>query len=178
MLRVGSFVGMKSIDWHTMWVPELHPLEVIIRVSLVYLFAQVVLRSLGRKELGRYSTFDLALLFLLTVCLRKTVVGEDSSLTSGFIALATLGAWDRLFSWLSFRDRRAARVLEGRPMELVREGELVQENLRKTHISQSELLSQLRTHGRDDLGAVRTAYLEPNGKVTFLFREGEGSSTH
>jgi uncharacterized membrane protein YcaP (DUF421 family) len=105
------------------------------------------------------------------VCLHRTLVGDDNSLTTGFLALATLGAWDRFFSWLSFRDRAAARVLEGRPLELVHEGELVHENLRKSQISRSELLSRLRSHGRDDLGSVRAAFLEPNGRVTFLFRE-------
>lgn len=169
---------MRPIDWHGIWVPEMHPLEVIFRVSLVFLFAQLVLRLAGRKELGRYSTFDLALLFLLTVCLRRTLVGDDDSLTTGFLALATLAAWDRLFSWLSFRDRHVARLLEGRPLELVREGELVHDNLRKTHISQKELLSRLRAHGRDDLRTVRAAFLEPSGQVTFLFREGGGSSSH
>lgn len=162
---------MKPFDWHGIWVPEMHPLEVIFRVSMVFLFAQLVLRLLGRKELGRYATFDLALLFLLTVCLRRTLVGDDDSLTTGFLALATLGAWDRLFSWLSFRDRQVARVLEGRPIELVHEGELVHENLRKSRISQKELLSQLRAQGRDDLNSVRAAFLEPNGRVSFLFRE-------
>ena len=44
-------------------------------------------------------------------------------------------------------------------------------NLRKSRISQRELLSQLRTHGRDDLGAVHAAFLEPSGQVTFLFRD-------
>ncbi len=175
---VANFPPMNPIDWQGIWVPKLNPLEVIFRVSMVFLFAQLVLRAIGRKELGRYATFDLALLFLLTVCLRRTVVGDDDSLTTGFLALATLGAWDRLFSWLSFRSRSAARVLEGGPRELVRDGELVHENLRKTHISRAELLSHLRTHGREDLGEVRAAYLEPSGKVTFLFREGEGSSTH
>jgi uncharacterized membrane protein YcaP (DUF421 family) len=169
---------MKPVDWHGIWVPEMHPLEVIFRVSMVFLFAQLVLRAIGRKELGRYATFDLALLFLLTVCLRKTMVGDDGSLTTGFLALATLGAWDRLFSWLSFRNRGAARVLEGRPLELVRGGELVHENLRRSRISHRELLSQLRTYGRDDLKEVRAAYLEPSGQLTFLFHEGEGTSSH
>jgi uncharacterized membrane protein YcaP (DUF421 family) len=169
---------MKPFDWHGLWAPEMHPLEVIVRVSLVYLFSQLVLRALGRKELGRYSTFDLTLLFLLTVCLRRTLVGEDDSLTTGFLALATLGGWDWLFSWLSFRYRGAGRVLEGRPVELVREGELVHDNLRRTRISQRELLSQLRTKGKEDLSEVRQAWLEPNGQVTFLFQKGEGATRH
>ncbi|CAM4233190.1 MULTISPECIES: YetF domain-containing protein [Myxococcus] len=104
---------MKPIDWHGLWVPDLHPFEVIIRVSLVFLFVQFVLRLVGRKELSRYVSFDLA---------------------------------------------------------------LVHGNLRKTRISHKELLSHLRAHGRGDLSAVHAAFLEPNGKVTFLFRE-EGSAT-
>ncbi|WP_228557980.1 MULTISPECIES: DUF421 domain-containing protein [unclassified Myxococcus] len=167
---------MKPIDWHGLWVPDLHPFEVIIRVSLVFLFVQFVLRLVGRKELSRYASFDLALLFLLSVCMRMTIVANDDSLTTGFIALATMGAWDRLFSWLAFRNRHAARVLEGRPLELIREGSLVHGNLRKTRISHKELLSHLRAHGRGDLSAVHAAFLEPNGKVTFLFRK-EGSAT-
>jgi uncharacterized membrane protein YcaP (DUF421 family) len=103
------------------------------------------------------------------------MVGDDNSLTTAFLALVTLGSWDRLFSWLSFRYRGAGRVLEGRPLELVREGELVHDNLRKTRISQRELLSQLRAKGKDDLQQVRAAYLEPNGQMTFLFREGASS---
>ncbi|AEI67826.1 DUF421 domain-containing protein [Corallococcus macrosporus] len=164
---------MKPIDWHGLWVPDLHPLEVIIRVSLVFLFVQFVLRLVGRKELSRYASFDLALLFLLTVCMRMTIVANDDSLTTGFIALATMGAWDRLFSWLAYRDHRAARLLEGRSLELIRAGRLVHANLRRSRISQKELLSQLRTHGRDDLGAVHAAFFEPSGQVTFLFRDAE-----
>ena len=169
---------MKPFDWHGLWAPEMHPLEVIVRVSMVYLFAQLVLRLLGRKEMGRYSTFDVTLLFLLTVCLRRTLVGDDNSLTTGFLALATLGGWDWFFSWLSFRSRGASRVLEGSPRELVHEGELVHDNLRKTRISERELLSQLRAKGKEDLKQVREAWLEPNGQVTFLFQEGEGATRH
>jgi uncharacterized membrane protein YcaP (DUF421 family) len=169
---------MKPIDWHGLWSPEMHPVEVLIRVSLVYLFAQLVMRLTGRKELGRYSTFDVVLLFLVTVCLRRTLVGNDNSLTTGFLALATLGAWDRFFSWLSFHNQRAARVLQGPPLELVREGELVHENMRKSLLSQDELLSRLRGQGKEDLRGVRSAYLEPDGKVTFLFREEEGRGLH
>ncbi len=32
--------GMKPIDWHGLFSPEMHPVEVLIRVTRVYLFAQ------------------------------------------------------------------------------------------------------------------------------------------
>lgn len=155
----------------------MHPLEVVLRATLIYFFAQVVMRLIGRKELGRYSNFDVALLFLVTVALRRSMVRDDDSLTTAFVALATLGAWDRFFSWLSSRSRKAAQVLEGTPVELVRDGKLLERNMRKSLISKEELLSRLRSQGTESLRRVRAAYMEPDGKVTFLMKkdEGEGS---
>lgn len=156
----------------------MHPVEVVLRATLLYIFAQVVMRLIGRKELGRYSNFDVVLLFLVTVALRRSLVKDDDSLTTAFIGLATLGAWDRLFSWLSCRSGKAARVLEGTPVELVRDGKLLERNLRKSLMSKEELLSRLRGQGTESLRKVRAAYMEPDGKVTFLMKkdEGEGSS--
>jgi uncharacterized membrane protein YcaP (DUF421 family) len=169
---------MQPIDWQSMWSPEINPLEVVLRATLIYFFAQVVMRLIGRKELGRYSNFDVVLLFLVTVALRRSLVKDDDSLTTAFIALATLGAWDRCCSWLASRSRKAAKVLEGTPVELVRDGKLLERNMRKSLMSKEELLSRLRSEGTESLRKVRVAYMEPDGKVTFLMKkdEGEGQS--
>jgi uncharacterized membrane protein YcaP (DUF421 family) len=165
---------MRPIDWQSLWSPEVHPVEVVLRATLIYLFAQVVMRLIGRKELGRYSNFDVVLLFLVSVAVRKSLVKDDESLTTAFLALATLGAWDRFFSWLSSRSRKAARVLEGTPVELVRDGRLLEDNMRRSLISKEELLSRLRANGTESLRRVRAAYMEPDGKVTFLMKKDEG----
>ncbi|NMO16503.1 DUF421 domain-containing protein [Pyxidicoccus fallax] len=169
---------MKPFDWPGLWTPDLHPLEVVFRATAVYLFAQLVLRMAGRKEFARSSTFDIVLLLIISVCLRKSIVGDDESLTSAFLGLSTLAAWDRLFSWMAMRSHKAALVLEGRPVELVREGRINEDNLRKSLMSREELLSRLREHGTESVRKVRLAYLEPDGKVTFLMKKegGEGSS--
>ncbi|MCY1017325.1 DUF421 domain-containing protein [Pyxidicoccus sp. MSG2] len=168
---------MAPFDWQGMWTPDLNTFEVVFRASAVYLFAQLVLRLAGRKELGRSSTFDIVLLLIISVCLRRSIVAEDDSLTSAFVAFGTLGAWDRFFSWLSMRSEKAAKVLTGKPVELVREGRVNEANLRRSLMSHDELLSRLREHGTESLREVRLAYLEPDGKVTFLMRkEGEGST--
>lgn len=169
---------MAPFDWQGLWTPELNPFEVMFRATAVYLFAQLVLRMSGRKEFARSSTFDIVLLLIISVCLRKSIVADDDSLATAFLGLATLAAWDRLFSWLAMRSHKAAVVLEGRPVELVREGRVNEANLRRCLMSREELLSRLREHGTESLRKVRLAYLEPDGKVTFLMKKegGEGSS--
>lgn len=168
---------MPPVDWLSLWQPDVNLFEVMLRSSAVFLFAQLVLRLAGRKELGRSSTFDIVLLLLISVCLRKAIVSDDDSLTSAFVALGTMGAWDRFFSWLAMRSHRAAVVLSGKPVELVREGRVNEANLRKSLMSRDELLSRLREHGTESLRKVRLAYLEPDGKVTFLMKKDtEGSA--
>ncbi|HVE81642.1 MAG TPA: YetF domain-containing protein [Myxococcales bacterium] len=159
---------MRAIDWHSMWVPEWSPWEVAIRSAIVYAGVQLLLRLAGRRELGRHSTFDVAILFLVSTAMRRTMVGEDGSLTSAFVALGTMVALDMALSYVTSRRRRIASVVKGDPVQLVRDGALVDDALRKVHISTDELLSWARQHGMGSLGEIRHAFLEPSGQVSII----------
>jgi uncharacterized membrane protein YcaP (DUF421 family) len=163
---------MKPFDWTQLWTPELSPLEIVVRATIVYLGVLVLFRLVGRKELARYSPFDFLLILLLSQGLRQTLVGSDRSLTSGFLAVATLLGLDLLLSWLSFRSRRFAALVEGRPSKLVEDGRPIEEALRRSRFSLDELHARLRRYGIDRLEAVESAWLECDGNVTFVLRAG------
>lgn len=67
---------MRAFDWHEMWAPQWPPQETALRAALVYLGVQVLLRLAGRKELGRYASFNVAILVLVTTAMRQTLVVE------------------------------------------------------------------------------------------------------
>jgi len=163
---------MTPIDWHQMWVPELSPLEVVVRAVVVYLIVLALFRVIGRKELSRYSPFDFLLVLLVSQALRQTLVGSDKSLTGGLLSLATLLGLDLLLSWLSFRSRRLAALLEGSPSKLVQDGRPIVEALRRSRFSLDEIQSRLRRYGIDRLEWVESAWLERDGNVTFVLRSG------
>jgi uncharacterized membrane protein YcaP (DUF421 family) len=157
------------VDWVKLWTVEQPPLETIVRATLIYLAVHLLLRLGGRKELSRYSSFDLAVIFLVTVAVRRAITVDDASITTAVIALITLIAWNVFFSWLSFRSPIAAKVLKGSPKLLVQDGRPLEQALRETRIGMDELLARLRVYGTDDLATVQQAYLETDGKVTFVF---------
>lgn len=159
---------MRAFSWTEMWVPTWPPWEVALRAALVFGFLVLALRLSGRKEVTRYSIFDIGVLFLITVAARMAIVGEDHSLTNAFVALATIFSLNFLLSWLSFRSHRAAAVLEGERFVLVERGTVHRDRLRHVRISEDELRARLRAHGIEDLSRVRRAYLEHNGQVTFV----------
>jgi uncharacterized membrane protein YcaP (DUF421 family) len=162
---------MQPFDWHAMWAPTWHPATVAVRAAMIYLLVQAMFRVIGRKELARYSTFDIAVLFLITVAARQSIVGDDKSITSAAIGLGTILGLDWFLSYLCFRSSTAARIIQGPVPRLVHDGIVDEHALRRHRMSREQLQAFLRQHGHHDIGDVADAYLERNGSVSFVFRD-------
>jgi uncharacterized membrane protein YcaP (DUF421 family) len=158
------------IDMEALWIPKQPPLETVLRATLIYLAVHLLLRLAGRKELSRYSSFDVAVIVLVTVAVRRAVTVDDASITTALLALAILIGWDVFFSWLTFRSVMASKILRGSPRLLVKDGRPLEGALRTSRISLDELRARLRVYGTQDLSAVEEGYLETDGKLTFVLR--------
>jgi uncharacterized membrane protein YcaP (DUF421 family) len=160
---------MRPFDWKALWIPRWPLGEVALRAALVYAALQIVLRLAGRKELGGYSTFNAAVLILVTTTLRQAIVGDDTSITAGLVALGTIMGLDWLLAHASYRSRRVADIVEGPVIKLVAEGRPIPEALERTHVSLEDLKAALRArHGRDRIEDVAAAFLERSGAITFV----------
>lgn len=167
---------MRNIDWRGMWAPELAPWEVALRAAIVYLVLQLLVRLTGPKAVSRYSTADIVLIFLISQAIRQTIVGNDTSLTNGLVALATLFLLDWLLTLLTSRCPKAAHFAQGEVRQLVREGHIVEDVLHRYHISEGELLAQVRQHHRSSLAEVQDAYLERSGQISIVFKTTDRST--
>lgn len=161
---------MSAIDFAGLWEPEIPPLEVVLRAAIIYAFLLVLFRVVGRKELGRWGASDVVLLFLISVAARQSIVGEDKSLTTAMLALGTLVGLDWALSAITARSPRLANLLEGKVRQLVRDGELQRDVMRRMRISEGELLEQVRRAGRETLADLKDAFLERSGKITVVLR--------
>lgn len=159
------------MTFDSLFVPTVGPVEVIVRSAAVYAFLLGLFRIFGRAQQARRVGFDLAVMFLVGVSLRRTIVGDDDTLTSGFLAIATIFGLEWLASVASYRSGTVADILEGRPRKIMVDGKPVEENLRKTRLRISDVRERLREKGTDDLSRVREAWVERDGKITFLLRE-------
>jgi uncharacterized membrane protein YcaP (DUF421 family) len=157
------------MNWVGIWVPQLSPMEVIFRAAVIFVFIHISFRLLGRKEWTRYSGFNVAILFLIAVALRTTLVADDTSLTSGIISLSTILILDWAFSYASFRSSRLSDLLNGPTLPLVKNGVIDDRQMRRSRISRELLFSMLRLRGCWRLQDVE-AYLEPNGHISFKLR--------
>ncbi len=154
-----------------MWIFDQTLLEIIARTAIIYVAVLIGLRITGKREVGQMTPFDLVLLILIANAVQNAMTGPDNSVTGGLVAAGTLLLLNFLVSRLVFRNRKVGRFVEGTPTILVRDGQLLQENLENEHITADELLQALREHGVPTSGEVGLAVLEIDGSISVLRKD-------
>jgi uncharacterized membrane protein YcaP (DUF421 family) len=154
-----------SSDMFNLTLPVI---EKIARPVFVYVFLIVGLRVAGKRELAQLNPFDLVVLLMLSNTVQNAIIGEDSSITGGFIGAATLLALNYAVVRLVRRSRRLQRWLEGRPDVLIRDGEIQRDHLNRELITRAELVAAAHKQGIGSLKDVERCVLEPTGTITFI----------
>lgn len=151
-------------------------METVWRVAVVYLFLLVALRVMGKRDVGQLAPFDLVILLLIPELLSQALVGEDFSLTNGFIGVSTLLSLVFLTSVLVYLSKGASKVVEGRPTVLVQHGYLVPANMNRERVAPDELLAQMHQSGLERMEQVKWGILETDGKISFVRWEQGGTT--
>ena len=96
------------------------------------------------------------------------MVGPDSSLLGGLIAATALFITNYLLKLFLFKNKGASNLLQGKPVMLVHEGIVLEENLKHEHLTIEELELAAREHGVSSLKNVNLAVLEIDGNISIL----------
>jgi uncharacterized membrane protein YcaP (DUF421 family) len=147
-------------------------MEIILRATAVYLFVYLVIRVMGKRELGEMSAFELILLVMIGDVVQQAVTQEDYSVTGAVLAVGTIAFWAVVSSYASFRWNRARRVLESPPIVVIDKGRVQHEILHTERVDEDELKAAARRQGIRDLRDIDLAVLESDGKFSFLQRIG------
>jgi uncharacterized membrane protein YcaP (DUF421 family) len=142
--------------------------EVVVRVALVYLFLVIVLRISGKREVGQMSILELVVVLLISDAVQNSMVGENSSVWGGMVAVLTLLGLDYGLSVLTHRSRRLRRAIEGEPRLLVRDGRLLSKALREEGVDAEDVRSAVRQEGLARIEDVRMAVLETDGSISVV----------
>lgn len=157
--------------WHNMFVPELAVAEKILRPVFVYVFLVIVVRLAGRRELAQLNSFDLIVLMMLANTVQNATIGNDNSMVGGLIGVSTLLLANYAVVRLLYRHPQVDRLLEGGPIVLIRDGQVVRGNLAREAITEEELMEAVRKQGLGSVTEVAEAVLETGGVVSVIPRK-------
>ena len=159
-----------------MFVATVSPLELVLRTAIVYAVFILVLRAFGKRELGQFTIFDLALLLLAANALQPAMTGPDTSIGGGLVILATIFALNWLTAMVRERVPFARRLLEAEPTVLARDGAWIASAVEAEDVDQDDLEAALREHGMARIEDAQLVVLEGDGSISVVPRESDGEA--
>ncbi len=143
-------------------------MDIVIRASIVFLLLFVLLRVVGKRQLGQMTPFEFVGLVVLGDFVQQAVTHSDYSITAAALAVMTFAFWSLVLGWLSYRSKWARRMFESQPRVLVKDGQILTEARGHDLLPEEEILSEMRLAGIEKLAQVKWAILEPSGKISFI----------
>ena len=153
---------------------QLSPWELIARGTIIYWFLFLLFRFALRRDSGSLGLADILVIVLIADAAQNGMAGEYKSVGEAMVLVGTLAAWSYFIDWMSFRYPWFARFAEPRVVVLVRDGAIVQANLRQEMLTQEELESQIRQNGIEDIRQVKRARLESDGHISVIAESEPG----
>ncbi len=147
-------------------------MDLVLRSVIMFFAIFVITRVVGRRELSTMEPFDLILLIVTGDLAQQAVTQSDYSITGGLTVLATMALLTVALSYMSWKVPKLRPVLDGEPLVLVQDGEIIERNLRRERITVDELLAEARLQQVGSLDRVRFAVLETNGRISIIPADG------
>lgn len=151
-------------------------MDIVLRATVIFIALYLLVRLMGKRELGQMTPFELIVLIVIGDLIQQGVTQNDFSLTGAILAISTIAFLALAMSWLTYLSPRAEKLLEGEPRVVVRDGQILTANLRRSRLTAGEIESEMRLAGISDLGQVAWGILEPRGKISFIQRTHDGET--
>ncbi len=161
-------------DDPAMWQLGLPPLEIVARTAIVYLIFLAALRIFGKREVGQFTLFDLALVLLAANALQPAMTGPDQSIPGAAIIIVTIFFLNGVVAQLRRRVPLVRRLLEFEPTVIGKDGAWLTEALDSQGLDPDDLGAALREHGLDSIKEMKLAVLEADGSVSIVPTDGNG----
>ena len=139
---------------------------VIYRTILFYFALILVIRLLGKRQVGQMEPSEFVVTMLIANLATIPMENPELGIRGGLVPLSIVFVCERVISLVCLKSIRLRRILCGKPVILIENGHLLQENLRRTRVNLDELSGHLREEGVLAIETVQIAILETNGSIT------------
>ena len=137
----------------------------LIRAVVLYLALILVVRLMGKRQLGEMEPMEFVVTMLIANLAAVPMQETGTPLLAGLLPILVVLSVELVLSVLTYRSVGMRRFLCGKPVILIENGRLLQQNLKKTRVNTDELAEYLRIQGVTDLSQVQYAIREASGAM-------------
>ncbi len=159
-LEGGQMMRELAIGWADAWLT-------IVTATGIYLTMVLLSRVFGQRQFSTASSYDLAFIFALGSLVGRVILVR-TTLAAAVLGLLTMFVLHWATGWLHHNIGVIHRAIQNRPILVLAQGKVLEENLRKAKTSVIEVHAQLRLRGLASLEEAQAVVLERNGEFSVI----------
>ncbi len=137
-----------------------------LRTLLMYFIVLVVLRLMGKREIGKLSLFDLVVSIMMAEIAVMVIEDTKIPLIKGIVPIITLMLTQIILSYITLKSKKVRDLVEGEPAVLIANGKIRDIEMAKQRYTIDDLVTQLREKNINRIADVEFAILETSGKLS------------
>ena len=138
------------------------------RAIVLYLIVLVVMRLMGKREIGQLQPFELAISIMIADLASIPMTEIGIPIFNGIVPILGLLVMHLILSFINLKSLKAREIICGKPSILIYRGKINEKELKKERFTINELEERLRGNNVVNLGDVEYAILETSGQVTVI----------
>lgn len=152
-------------------------LIVFFRSIALYIIVLIVMRLMGKREIGQLQPFELAIAIMIADLAAVPMSETGIPISNGIIPILGLLVMHLIISFLNLKSMKIREILCGKPAILIYRGKIDEKVLKKERFTLNELQERLRSSNVVNLGDVEYAILETSGQVTVIQKPDKRTTT-
>ncbi len=148
-------------------------IETMINTISIYFIILIVIRLLGKREIGEISIFDLVVLLLIADI--STIGIQNNNLLISIISLVCLLILQKALAIIVLKFPTARKIFDGQSCIIIINNKVNIKEMKKQRYTFDDLITQARMQGAMSLNEIELAILESSGELS-LFKKEEGLS--
>ncbi len=147
-----------------------HPsmLATAIKTVVMYVIVLFITRLMGKREIGQLSPFDLVVAIMIADLAAMPLEERHISILDAVVPIVVLAGAEVIFAYITLRSDKARAIISGRSTIVVRDGHILEGNLRQLRYNLDDLLAGLREKDVSNIQDVEFALLEGSGRLSVI----------
>lgn len=147
------------------------------RAIVLYILVLIVMRLMGKREIGQMQPFELAISIMIADLATIPMAETGIPISNGIVPILGLLVMHLVISILNIKSTKAREIICGKPAILIFRGKIDQNVLKKERFTINELEERLRDNNIFNIGDVEYAILETSGQVTVIPKPNKRNTT-
>ncbi|WP_141504172.1 DUF421 domain-containing protein [Paenibacillus luteus] len=149
--------------------------SLLIRTVIIYFVVFLIMRFMGKREIGKLSVFDLVISVMIAEIAVIVIEDMERSMWSGIMPMVILLLIQVGSAYMTMKSRRLRLLFDGKPSVIIDKGKLNSDVMRKQRYNLDDLMLQLRENKISAVSDVEFAILETSGKLSVIPKENSAA---